>query len=231
MTPAGVVGNRRRIGILLGAALAVVAAVAAVSLRGRQARLTGQTPQERVESVCRLADEKPWGAAEVLARAATEEPHPDVRRAAVGALASFATPECRSAVEAGTRDVDRAVRAAAATTLGLYEDDAAAERLAAMVAGDADESVRLGAVQGLGRSDRPKAVAGLLAAIETNDNKRVRLAALAKLLHRLKAEIPDPPDPMREPAKWRRIVEILHRTPAVKRALQEAQQAEKGSAS
>ncbi len=231
MTPAGLVGSRRRIGILLGAALAVVVAVAAVSLRGRQARLTGQTPQERVRSACRLANEKPWGAAEVLARAATEEPHPDVRRAALGALANFATPECRSAVDAGTRDGNAEVRAAAATTLGLYDDDAAAERLAEMVAGDTDESARLGAVQGLARSDRPKAIAALLAAIETNDSKRVRLAGLAKLLRRVKAEIPEPPDPMREPAKWRRIVEILRRTPAVKRALEEAQQAEKGSGS
>ncbi len=213
--------STRRTGLLYGAAGAVVLAVIALPMAvSSRARLTGKTPQERIACICRLADLQPRGAVEALAAAAINEPDVGVRRAALIGLGRFRSPAARRAVEDGTKDKSASVRAAAAATLGLCNDDDAAARLGDILAGDPQEEVRLSAVAGLGRIGRPKAVAVLVEAMERNDSTNVRREALVTLLKRFQAGFTRPPDP-RDTAKWGELMRQVRRMPSVKAAMED----------
>ncbi len=158
--------GRRPLFIFGAIAVALTAAAFALSRWASRARITGDTREQRIESICRVADERRWGAGDALARAAENEPDESVRRAALVALAGFLKPRYRRVVDAGTANGSPVVRAAAAGTLGLYDDDAAAKRLGQ-----------------------------LLRAVEKNDNPQVRQQALLSLLRRFKLSVRTPPEP------------------------------------
>ena len=168
--------------MLAGVALLVVV-TAAMGLMSR-AKITGETPAERIACIGRLADEQPWGAALVIAEAAVAESDDEVRRAAVIALRKFAADH-REAVEACTRDRSARVRAAAACTLGRLADADAARRLGRMLNdGKEDEAVRAAAAAGLADNDSPEATVLLVRTMEAHSIPNVQDHAAAVLVRK-----------------------------------------------
>jgi len=217
------IGSRERKGAVIYGALAVglVAVIVATFTLGR-AKVTGGTPEQRVACIARLADEKPWGAADAIAAAAADDPDPAVRQAALVVLGRFIDPKYRPLIEAATEDPSPAVRAGAAGTLGLYSDDAAAERLGTMAAQAPEEQVRLAAIQGLGRLRRRRSVLHLVRIIEDEGRSAVvRRRALDALGRHLGARFRNVPDPA-DAVAWRRLMRRVRRFPAVRKALEGA---------
>ncbi len=118
-----------------------------------RAKVTGNTPDEKIRSICRLADDDAPGAAEALAKAAGD-PNPDVRKAALMALWRYPLPQVRPVVEAGAFDNAAANRVAAIAALAHYGDDTAAELLEKLSREDGDPGVRIKAAEAL-RAIRP----------------------------------------------------------------------------
>ena len=186
-----------------------------------RAKVAGGTPDERIASICRLADERPWGAAGAIA-AAAGDPHPAVRQAVMVALSKFVDDAAyRPAVEAGVADEDATVRAAAAATLGLYADGPAVDRLGALLKGDPSERGRLAATRGLARTRRPRAIVLLVKAMETNESPNVRYRAMEVLMAHLGLSFDVSPDP-RDPVVWSRAVRAVRLFPAVRAAYRAA---------
>ena len=150
----------------------------------RTAGVTGGTAEDRLRSVGRLGALKPTESAKALA-AATEDADPAVRQAALVNLARSPTADAREAIDRGTRDPSAKVRAAAASTLGKYRDEAAADRLGEMILGDPEPEVRIGAALGLGRHPSPKALVWLMEAAEKDASLEVMTAALAQIYFKL----------------------------------------------
>jgi len=172
-------------GVVIVAAGATLLATQYLGWGWGAGRVEGLTSEDRVRSIGHLADRRPSGAAQALADAATKEPNPEVRQAALVGLARFATPDARTAVDQGTRDASARVRAAAAATLGMHRDEAAVNRLGEMVLGDPEPEARLGAVTGLGRHRSAKALVFLMEAAEKDMAVEVATAALAQIYHKL----------------------------------------------
>lgn len=159
----------------------LLAAGAVMAMTGR-AKLVGDTPAERIDCICTLADKQPWGAGDVIAAAATEEPDQQVRRAAVVALGKF-RPDYREVVEAATRDSAAEVRAAAVGTLGLWADTEAAKRLGEIFNDAAeDKSVRVAAVAALFGNKSATATVALVTAVEHHPDQGLRDHASAVLV-------------------------------------------------
>ena len=212
----------------VGAAIAAIAAIAVVVVvtgAGR-ARITGSTPRERIKSICRLADTRPWGAGDVLAKAAVEESEVRVRQAALVALARIVQPKYRAVVEQCTGDASPAVRASAVATLGRYADAASADRLGELVATDPDSTVRRAAVTGLGRNPDARATVWLVEAVEKNDRPMVQFVAIQEAYRRLGMRyIGEEPDRVPDwPKQAAIIAEYLKEFPAVGKAYKEARQ-------
>ncbi|MHC4718046.1 MAG: HEAT repeat domain-containing protein, partial [Planctomycetota bacterium] len=147
-------GTRKAVYAAVAAGVIALAAVGVFALNGPD--VDGRTPQERIDQIARLADRKPLGAADAIARAAVEDPDATVRQAALVALGRFVDRDHRPAVDAATKDPDPRARSGAAVTLGRYGDDRAADALGRLASEDPDQQVRLAAVTGLGRLDRPR---------------------------------------------------------------------------
>ncbi len=179
-------GDNRRLRIFVAVAVVVVVVATAGLLVASRARVTGETPDERIASICRLADEQPWGAGDVLAEAVAEEDDAKVRRAAVVALSKF-MPDQRSAIEGATRDDALSVRVAAAGTLGRCADQDAAERLGEML-NDAkeDDNVRAAAIAALVGNESATAVVLLVEAMEKHPSQGMRDCATAALVKEYK---------------------------------------------
>jgi hypothetical protein len=207
-----------------GAAVAAAVAIIAAALL-RQPRIEGATPQDRVTSICLLADEQPFGAGDVVAEAAAGEPDPSVRQAALVALARFADPRHRRTVEKAADDPSAMIRAAAATTLGVYQDEAAADRLGRMATADPEVRVRLGAVTGLGRNSTSLALVWLLETAEKDPDAHVQFMAIKELHRRLGMKYIGK-DPSKEKDNWPRqaafVVEYLKEYPPVQEAYAKA---------
>ena len=192
--------------MLFGAvAVGVVVAAALVAAAVSRGQVAGDTPAEQIASICRLADERPWGAADAIAAAAGGKANPSVRKAALIALGRFTRARDRGIVDSATTDAAAEVRAGAALTLGVYGDGAAADRLGKLLATDPDEQVRLAAVTGVGRVGGDKAIVLLAEAMENNDNAKVQSRAMVVLLRQLKLRHPNPPDPG-DKARWGALV-------------------------
>lgn len=183
-----------------------------------RAAVEGDTAKQRIASICRLADERPWGAGEAIASAAREDSDPTVRRVAMIALGRFEDEQCRSAVQAGTQDSSPLVRQGAAIALGRHGDDAAVETLGKLMNTDPDEDVRAAAATGLGYVPRPKSVALLALAIANSDSHKVKSEALRALSKRYKITWNKMPDP-RDAAGWAEAVGVIYSLPFVKQAL------------
>ncbi|MHC4985575.1 MAG: HEAT repeat domain-containing protein [Planctomycetota bacterium] len=150
------------IGLLL-----VVIAVGVVAFFSSGAKITGEGPDQRIESIVRLANERPRGAADALAEAAVSDPVPSVRRAAVAALGGFAREEDRAVIESATQDSDPGVRQTAVRLLATtYEDESTIDRVAEMADSDADPQARQAAVDVLADSDEAYAIVRLIQAME-----------------------------------------------------------------
>lgn len=186
--------------------MVVLAAVAGWIHVGGPAVVTGETADERITSICRIADEKPWGAPDAIAGAAAH-PEPSVRIAAQVALGRFVDQDYRQTVEAGLEDSDAGVRSAAAATLGYYADEASADRLNKIVTDDPHQKARLGAVVGLARNTAPKAVIYLLETAEHGTDAEVQYQAIKELYRRFGMRYIGPrPD---DPATWKDLIEWL----------------------
>jgi HEAT repeat protein len=183
----------------------------------RRARVEGDTPRERIASICRIAADRPRGAGEALARAAVEEPDPEVRRAAAAALGQFVCPECRPAVERAASDDSPRVRQAGAETLSLYRDGRAAEVLVKLARGDGDNGVRRAALRGLRRCDDPRAFVVLLDVAERGDTIEMQRQAAAALAGKLGARLDGRHDPSNPPV-WRDLLQRFRRIEAVRKA-------------
>lgn len=197
-----------------------------MAITGR-AKLVGDTPAERIACICRLADDRPWGAGGVIATAAAEEPDQRVRRAAVVALGRF-HPDHREVVEAATRDPSAEVRAAAAGTLGLWADTDAAKRLGEIFndAGE-DESVRAAAVAALYGNNCASATVLLVTAMENHPNQDLRDHASAVLVKKYGLiQVKARPEAVAEYRQkntkyWLDIVETIKMLPATRSAFRE----------
>jgi len=177
--------TRSRVAAVVGIGAAAAAAAIVLAARPWRADVGGGAPEDRVRSVCRAADREGAKAADALADAALADPSPLVRQAALVALGRLAPPECRDCVEKATRDGAPEVRAAAAAALGAYPDEAAADRLGAMVRRDPEARVRKGAATGLARHRSAKALVWLMEAGEQEPSAEVLAHVVAKIYERL----------------------------------------------
>jgi len=210
---------------LIAVGAVVVAAGVASILIGAfgRARIRGATPDERIKSICQLADAKPFGAGDVLAEAAAEDSDVRVRQAALIGLGRFVEPKHRAAVEQCMQDASAPVRRAAAITLGLYGDEAAAARLGKVVRRDPAEEARLGAVTGLGLCGAPESLAWLMEAAEKDNAPAVQHQAIKELYAKFGAEYYRELDSVSDwPQEAAASVEYLKSFPGVKEAFQKA---------
>ncbi len=183
--------------VALSAVATVLVAAAAASLFavfGCSAKVSGKTATDRKAAVCDIADKKPAGAVEALILTAGQDTEADVRQAAVVGLGRFDSPEAcneaeraeaRKAVERALTDKSSQVRAAAAGTLGLFGDPAAADKLGALAASQATLAERKASVLGLARCESERSIVWLLETAEHTADDSVKLAALRELYKKL----------------------------------------------
>ena len=203
------------------AMLAVVAAVIAAAVAGilvfvliNRPKVEGDSPEERIACIARLAESRRIGSAGAIAEAA-DDPDPAVRRAAVVALGGLADPDQQHAIESCLYDTDGQVRAAAAAAAGACADDAVVDRLGDLLDEDPDTRVRHAAVLGLARDGRPKAIVLLVEAVEKN--RSVRVAALKVLLDRFRAGIVGIPEASQD-TWWIGMASRIRQFPSVRKA-------------
>lgn len=203
-----------------GIALSAVV-VAGVLAAGRLApgRVSGQTSQDRIDCVCRLADEKGRSAGDAIAACASGDADPAVRAVAMKALANVAAPSHRAIVEKGLEDRDAGVRAAAAMTLGRFDDEPAARRLGRVLRGGEEEAVLLAAVAGLCRQTTDAALRELVEAAELNRYPAVRRQALAGALERIGMGYDGTARP-EDPAAWSRLMARVKKMARVRKAME-----------
>jgi HEAT repeat protein len=173
--------------------LVLLVAVISYWVMARDA-VTGATPQERIDSICRLADKHTPGAANAIARVLGDG-DAGVRRAAIIALARFARPEDAPKVQAAMKDPDEAVRSAAVGGLDAYHLPASVAALRDVLATDPSPQVRIEAAKGLSRQPSDAAVVALYGAMEKDASPEVRLAAFRMILEVEKLGFKFPPDP------------------------------------
>jgi HEAT repeat protein len=100
-------------------------------------------------------------------------------------LGRFDSPDARQAVERALADPSPKVRAAAAGTLGLFGDQAAADKLGALAASQATPAERKASVLGLARCESERSIVWLLETAEHTEDDSVKLAALRGLFKKL----------------------------------------------
>jgi HEAT repeat protein len=190
---------------VVGAFVLCAGVVTIVLIATTGADVTGETPQERVTAVNRVAARRPRGAARALARA-VEDRSPEVRRAAMAGLAHVLEPEHRPVVEKGTRDSDGKVRALAADTLGVYGDHEAADVLVRLIENDPEPQVRIAAIRGLAKCKDPRSIAILLETADKGPSTSIKLEAMRFLSWKFKANVRVMRDP-RNQASWRDLIQ------------------------
>ena len=201
------------VGVALALAAAAVGAVYCVWDFGQGDQ---QTAALRVGAICRLADERPEGAAAKVAAAAGDK-DASVRTAAMVALGKLGAGAYRDLLEAGTRDAGPTVRAAAAASLGRLADHDAVARLGDMLAGEADEHVRAAAVTGLARAGLDRAIVLLVETAGKDSSGMVKLQAMSALTHRYGIRFHDPPSPG-DSDRWAQALGKIRKIPGVRKA-------------
>ena len=161
------------------------AAGSLLAISACSAKVTGKTASDRKAAVCDIADKQPSGAVEALVVTAGQDREAEVRQAAVVGLGRFDCPEARQAVERALADPSPNVRAAAAGTLGLFGDQAAADRLGALAASKAPIDERKASVLGLARCESQRSVMWLLETAEKATDPELQLAAIRELYKKL----------------------------------------------
>jgi hypothetical protein len=201
----------------------VLYAAAAASLLvsfGCSAKVSGKTATDRKAAVCSITDERPAGAIEALVLTAEKDQEADVRQAAVVGLGRFDSPDARQAVERALADPSPKVRTAAAGTLGLFGDPAAADRLGALAASQATLAERKASVLGLARCESERSILWLLDTAEKTADPEVQLAAIRELYKKLGMRYRGcGPDNQR---RWLHYVELTKDFPQVKQAYMQA---------
>jgi len=216
-------GMRRGVKVVLVAAAAVLVAAAAVAMFGLyfgSAEVSGKTASDRVQAVCRLTDDRPSGAVSALVRAVEGDAEAAVRQAAVVGLGRFDGPDARQAVERAMEDPSPRVRAAAAGTLGLFGDPAAADRLGALAASEATLAERKASVLGLARCESDRSIVWLLETAEHTADPVVKLAAIRELYAKLGMRYLSA-GPANHP-RWLDYIELTKDFPKVKQAYLQA---------
>jgi len=209
--------------VVLSAVVVVFVAVAAASLLasfGCSAKVSGKTATDRKAAVCSITDERPAGAVEALVRTAGEDQEADVRQAAVVGLGRFDSPDARQAVERALKDPSPKVRTAAAGTLGLFGDPAAADRLGELAASQATLAERKASVLGLARCESERSILWLLDTAEKTADPEVQLAAIRELYKKLGMRYRGC-GPDNQP-RWLHYVELTKDFPQVKQAYLQA---------
>jgi len=206
--------SRRMVVLAVASVLAVTAA--SLYLAFSPPSLSGDV-SERIAAIHKMTVERPRGAGGVLARAAEDDPSPEVRREAVGALGHFIEPQFRPAVVTCTTDQVADVRAMAAGTLGLYGDAEAADVLARMIADDTETRVVQAALGGLADCKAPMAIVALLETAEKNTSTEVRMVAMKSLLRKYEGKVPDGVTPDDE-KRWRDLLQRWRRFDRIKDA-------------
>ena len=210
--------SRRRGLWLLGVlVIACVIAVAAV-WRFRKAKVTGDTAEQRIASVIRIADDRPRGYAKALADTAGNDPDAGVRSKAVDCLHGNLAPDASSAVTEATRDDDPQVRKSACISLMACDDEATVKRLAEICHEDTDADVRDAAFVALAANESPHATVALMAMMEGGDTSEMRLAAAWGMID--KANMSLEPTP-KDSHKWGDMIEGLKLSSGVQAAFEE----------
>jgi len=201
----------------------VLSAVAAGSLLasfGCSAKVSGKTASDRKAAVCSITDKKPSGAVEALVRTAGEDQEVSVRQAAVVGLGRFDSPDARQAVERALDDPSPKVRAAAAGTLGLFGDPAAADRLGALAASNATLDERKASLLGLARCKSERSILWLQETAEKAENDSVKLEAFRELYKKFGMRYLGV-GPANQ-TQWLNHIEIMKEYPQVQRAYAQA---------
>ena len=180
--------------VAAGATAVVVAILIAIQPPG-PAKVEGRTPRERIACIGLLSADRPAGAGDAIAAAATDDPHALVRQAAIMALSRFADARYRATFEAGTHDVAPWAREKATEAMGRFADDKAVTRLGELIAGDPTAGVRAAATRALAQIATSRAVDLLVRAVESNSFPPVRVLALEALKAMLVRHGTDGPDP------------------------------------
>ena len=191
-------------GVLVATVLcAAVVAIALYATTG--AEVSGETPEDRVASIHRLAADRPHGAAEAIATA-VDDRSPEVRRAAMASLTHFANADNRSVIEKGTSDPDGGVRAISADAMGLFHDAAAANTLIKLLQTDPNEQVHLSALRGLARCADPRSAAVLLEAADKGKTLSIKRQAMKSFLVVFQGKLGEMRNPA-ETARWRDLIQ------------------------
>jgi len=210
---------------LLAAVVLVVAVVVITHLASGKADVSGENPPDRIAAIHEITVKRPSEAGRVLAKAATSDPSPEVREAAMAGLTHFLAPEHRSVVEKGMADSDVRVRAIAADTLGLFRDRKAANMLIDLVNDKKqDERVCRAALRGMVRCNEPKTVVTLLKTAENGSSPEVKLVAMKALLRKFGMRISPERDPSKDhnDGNWRDLIQRWKQSRRVRQAYADA---------
>ena len=135
-------------------------------------------------------------------------------------LGRFDSPDARQAVERALKDPSPKVRTAAAGTLGLFGDPAAADRLGELAASQATLAERKASVLGLARCESERSILWLLDTAEKTADPEVQLAAIRELYKKLGMRYRGC-GPDNQP-RWLHYVELTKDFPQVKQAYLQA---------
>ena len=153
-----------------------------------------------------------------MARAAVDDPAPEVRAEAVGALSHFLAPEHRGAVETCTADSEARVRAVAAETMGQFGDKAATGVLVKLAETDPAEQVARAALRGLVGCDDPRAIVTLLEMAGRGGSRLTKITAMQSLLAKYKGRLLLERDDPDNAERWRALIERFKRMTIIKDA-------------
>lgn len=154
----------------------------ALAVTGCSSKVTGNTPSERIASINKLADEKPWGAGKAIAAAINSESDPSVREAAISAIVNFPDSSYRSEVEKAAKDPSATVRMAAVRVMTIYKDDRAIDTLLQVMQSDPNSDIRSMACMSMAQIDKPIVAYHLMNLAETGNEPVSQAMALQMLL-------------------------------------------------